>query len=111
MITWNPTHLSLANVMKGAMISGWEIDWSTTTAENGLKSVSIAASSGTRVSASGTLAWLEFLVVAEGDVTRYRQLNEGTIFLENGSFSKSPATASVERSSFGTRCKRPLRRP
>ena len=96
-ITWNPTHLSLANVMKGAMISGWELDWSTTTTENGLKSVSIAAGSGTRVSASGTLASLEFLVVAEGDVTSLitiesAQLNEGTIdaSLENGSFSVAP---------------------
>ena len=96
-ITWNSSHLQLANVVKGPLVSGWELDYSESTVDASIRSVTIAAGSGTRVSGSGALALLEFVVVAEGEVSSpltitSAQMNEGTIEVEvqDGSFSVAP---------------------
>ena len=96
-ITWNSSHLQLANVVKGPLVSGWELEYSESTVDASIRSVTIAAGSGTRVSGSGALALLEFVVVAEGEVSSAltitsAQMNEGTIEVEvqDGSFSVAP---------------------
>lgn len=59
-LTWDPTHLELATVRKGALIPGWNLDWSESTPGT----LTLAASSSTPLSGTGDLAVLEFSVLA-----------------------------------------------
>ena len=92
-ISFDNTHLTLGNIVPGPLASGWNFGYSMVD-EN---TVNIQAFSDTRVSGTGKLAILEFLVIAEGEASSVldiesAQLNEGTIqaTLVDGSFSIFP---------------------
>ena len=92
-ISWDATHLQFAGVSTGSVTAGWQFE-SNAVDEN---TVNIELASGTTVSASGDVAVLEFLIVAEGAAASIldieaAQLNEGAIgvSLVDGSFSIFP---------------------
>ena len=92
-ISWDAAHLQFAGVSTGSVTAGWQFE-SNAVDEN---TVNIELASGTTVSASGDVAVLEFLIVAEGDAASIldietAQLNEGAIgvAIVDGSFSIFP---------------------
>ena len=96
--------MQLVDVNAGSVTAGWQFQ-SNVTDDNTLN---IQMASGSTVSASGDIAVLEFLVIAEGDASSIldietAQLNEGAIgvTLVDGSFSVFPGFRSVGLSGLG----------
>jgi subtilisin family serine protease len=92
-ISWDATHLQFVGVSTGSVTAGWQFE-SNAVDEN---RINLEIASGTTVSASGDVAVLEFLIIAEGDAASIldietAELNEGAIgvSLVDGSFSIFP---------------------
>ena len=92
-ISWDATHLQFVGVSTGSVTAGWQFE-SNAVDEN---TINLEIASGTTVSASGDVAVLEFLIIAEGDAASIldietAELNEGAIgvSLVDGSFSIFP---------------------